>query len=134
MIQAPYPLAMVICDTTWIDPASGKRTILGCFDVIQARSFPAVYPIMGVFLSLTDGRDRTTISIRLVDAEEERDPLFLAETEVDFADPRQVVEFDFYFTGVVFPLPGEYRVQLFAADEPLLERRIVLIQTPGVPL
>jgi hypothetical protein len=34
LVVNPYPLAMVVCDAIWLDPATGKRTILGCFSTI----------------------------------------------------------------------------------------------------
>jgi hypothetical protein len=46
------------------------------------------------------------------------------ETVVSFADPLVVLEVVFTQARVVFPEPGEYRLQLFAAGEPLLERRL----------
>jgi hypothetical protein len=49
--------------------------------------------------------------------DEEGDPIFDVETEVEFADPLEVVELTFAPHGVTFPEPGEYRLQLFGAGE-----------------
>ena len=46
---------------------------------------------------------------------------------LDFEDPRAVAEAALVFQKVEFPEAGEYRVQLYAGDEPLLERRILLV-------
>jgi len=50
----PYALALVVCDAIWRDPSTGKRTILGCFSVIGAKSFPTKHPIMSVYAAVTD--------------------------------------------------------------------------------
>lgn len=54
LIEAPYPLALMLCDASWEDPATGKRTILGSFSYLQARSFPALYPVVGVYAAITE--------------------------------------------------------------------------------
>src|SRR5438876_6706405 len=89
-IPPPYALAMVVCDAIWCDPGSGKRTILGCFSAIFAKQFPAVHPIMAVYVALTDGRGKVQIRLQIVDVNEERDPIFKGEAEAEFQDPRVI--------------------------------------------
>jgi hypothetical protein len=127
-VPPPYALAMVISDAIWRDPGSGKRTILGCFSVLFARRFPAVHPIMAVYAVLTDGRGKVPIKLRVVDVDEENVPLFEANGEVVFADPRATVEIDMHIQGIRFPRPGDYRFQLFAGGEFVLERRLLVVQ------
>jgi hypothetical protein len=42
-----------------------------------------------------------------------------------------VIEMGFDIVGITFPAPGEYRFQLFAYGEFLMERRMLVIQAPG---
>ena len=123
----PYALAMVICDAIHRDPATGKHTILGTFSSIAALDFPVRHPGMGVFISLTDGRGITPLTLKLVSADENV-RIFEAGLEVDFEDPRMVLELATNIGNIEFPQPGEYRLQLFAGDEPLMERRLVVVQ------
>jgi hypothetical protein len=123
----PYPLAMIVCDAIWRDPATGKWTLLGCFTGITANAFPCIQPTMAVFISLTDGRGPTPIRLRLVDADEEEEPLIEVETQVEFSDPRMVADMQLHFQGVSFPRAGEYRFQLSSGTTPLLERRIMVL-------
>lgn len=125
--QLPQVLTMTIADVVHRDSSSGKFFILGTYNTIAAQDFPCVHPIMGVYLALTDGRGKTPLTIRLIDAEEEREPLLIIEALVDFPDPTQVVEVGFSCQRVEFPQPGEYRLELFAAGEPLLERRLFVM-------
>ncbi len=124
----PYTLALIICDQIYADPSTGKMTILGTFTTIGARRFPAVHPSMAVYLAVTDGRGKCPIRVRLIDVDEEREPIFTLDGEVEFKDPRGVVEMPFQTPPLTFPEPGEYRLQLFCGDEPLMERRMVLFQ------
>lgn len=63
-------------------------------------------------------------SVRLVDADESDEPIWEVEGEVDFPDPHFVAEIDLMLTDVLLPAPGEYRFQLFAQGEFIVERRL----------
>lgn len=126
-IPPPYPLAMVICDAIWLDPFTGKRTIIGTFSAIGATEFPMVHPIMSVYAALTDGRGKVQMRLVLVDANEEREPIFSMDSDVEIPDPRAVLEWNATANNLVFPAPGEYRMQLFADGTLLVERRIVIL-------
>jgi hypothetical protein len=134
-VPLPYALAMVISDFVWRDPGNGKCTILGTFSNVYAHKFPAVHPIMAVYAALTDGRGKVPITVQIVDVDEARDPIAKTGGEVEFDDPRMVVEMVLHITGVRFPAPGEYRMQLIAgaSNELLMERRILVVQTPDKP-
>ncbi len=126
--HAPYTLALIVCDQIYADPATGKMTLLGTFSTIGASRFPAIHPSMAIYLAVTDGRGKCPIRVRLVDVDETREPVFTLDGQVEFKDPRSVVEMPFQTPPLQFPEPGEYRLQLFCGDEPLMERRIVLLQ------
>jgi len=85
------------------------------------------HPSLVGYVSLTAGHDPTRMQLRLIEVHESRPLLFELETTVDFPDPLTVLELVFSETSVVFPEPGEYRLQLFGAEEPLLERRLQIV-------
>jgi hypothetical protein len=125
--QPPLVLAMILADTVLLDVATGKNTIQGMYEVLHAPAFPFTQPAIVVYVALTEGHGDTAVQLRLVDVDELHEPLFELETIVNFADPFQVREIVFTHPRVVFPGPGEYRFQLFGAQEPLLERRLRLL-------
>lgn len=122
----PHMLAMVICDAIWHDPYTGKRTMLGLFSGIGARTFPAAQPIISVYVAMTEIYGKIPIRLRLIDADEERPPLTELRGEIESSEVLAVAELDWQIEGIVFPEPGEYRFQLFCGSEPLMERRIVV--------
>lgn len=128
---APMCLGLVFCDAIWIDPGTGKRTILGTFSTVFAREFPALHPQLAVYCILSDGYGKTAIEFKIVDDHDEE--ILASKGEVEFKDPRVVVELNLTLPGIIFPKPGEYRLQLFGAGEFLLERRLLVLgpQTPG---
>jgi hypothetical protein len=126
----PVALALVVCDAIWRDPWTGKRTIIGCFSAIFAQTFPVIHPVMAVYVALTDGHGTVPINVRLIDVDEERPALFEVKFDAPWSDPRVVLELDFGVNNVTFPAPGEYRLQVRAGQNPLIERRIVVLM-PG---
>ncbi len=129
--QPPLVLAMVLADTVVQDLPTGKNTIQGTYRSLDAAEFPYVHPSIVVYLALTEGYGETEVRLRLIDAAESRPPLFELESAVKFADPLVEVEVVFAQGKVVFPEPGEYRLQLFGAGEPLLERRLKVSLEPN---
>jgi hypothetical protein len=125
-VPPPDALAIGICDLIYRDRGTGKRFILGCFSALHAREFPAVHPALGVYLDLTNGRGQVALKVQIIDTDEARDPIWVAEQEVDFPDPRMVAEFDFLIGGISFPEPGEYRVQVYASGQFVIERRLLV--------
>ncbi len=126
--QPPFVLAAILFDQLYRDPATAKASFLGAFSTIGVRKFPAVHPRMCLHIELTDGRGKTKFKLQLIDAEEEREPLFVGEGMVQFGDPRMIVELDFELNNITFPGPGEYRFQIFCAGALLMERRLLLAE------
>ncbi len=84
---------------------------------------------------MTDGRGQTPLKMKIVDVDEEREPVLESDAVLDMAEPTQVFEMAFYAAEAVFPEPGEYRVQLYGAGELLRELRLHVVpqQPPAVP-
>ncbi len=132
-VPPPFALAMVVCDSVWTDPGTGKKFILGCFTTIGAKTFPATHPFLSLYILLTGGRGKVSFKIQIVDVDEEREPFGVSEGEIEFADPRGIVEVTSMILGTVFNAAGEYRIQLFVSGQFIMERRLLLIQIPEVP-
>jgi hypothetical protein len=119
---------MVVCDNIHRDPGTGKAFLLGCFSVIHAREFPATHPVLALYVSVTNGRGTVPFKVQLVDANEEREPIWMVEDEMEFSDPRVVAELQFHLVNATFDEPGEYRFQFYACNEFLMERRILVVK------
>jgi hypothetical protein len=127
MAVLPLPLAMIVCDHVWRDPGTDKMTILGAFSAIDVSEFPAVLPEMAVYLALTDAHGKVPIKIQIIDSPEALPaPIASAELRLDFVDPIATIEAAVVLDNVRFPSAGEYRLQMFAKGELLIERRIVI--------
>src|SRR5580704_6105875 len=88
----PMPLTLLICDGAHRCPATGKWTLLGLFNSIQAHEFPTQHGQMIAYLALTDANGRIPIRFQIVDDEENEEPLFQIDAELTTDDPRAVAE------------------------------------------
>lgn len=129
----PSILSLAVCDQIITDRVTGKQSLIGMFSTIHATKFPARQPQLCVHLSMTDGRGKARVTISIVDSDEERAPIVKGEGVVDFKNPRAIANLGLQFFGLVFPQPGEYRVQILIGGTLLREARLQLIQAKRRP-
>lgn len=128
-IDPPLPdvLALLVCDQIITDRLTGKQSLIGMFSQVRAMRFPASHPQLCVFVALTEGYGKTELTLRIVDANDERPPIVEGKGHVDFKNPRTIANLALQFHGLTFPSPGEYRVQLYSGNALLREARLDLI-------
>ena len=131
---APDVLSLIVCDQIITDRVTGKQSLIGMFSKVHARGFPATHPQLCVYVALTEGYGSTDIMIRIVDANDARPPIVEGKGQVQFKNPRAIANLALQFHGLVFPQPGEYRVQLHAAGQLLREARLELVQVTPRPM
>jgi hypothetical protein len=110
----PVLVAVLVCDTTATDPASGKKTLIGIFDRIHVRQFPTNRPL-SLYSKITDAEGSYDISIRFVQVETGQT---LAEVvgEGNFTD--RLVAHDLTIEVPPLPIPsaGRYEFQVWFND------------------
>ncbi len=132
-VTDPDVLSLIVCDQIITDRLTGKVSLIGMFSAIHSPRFPVMHPQVCVHVSLTDGRGKTPLTIRIVDANEARKPLVEGKGTVEFKDPRMIANLALQFHGLRFPEPGQYRVQIWSGSSLLREARLHLIQANVPP-
>lgn len=125
----PKALSFLVCDYIHRDASTGKATLIGCFANLYSPKFPITVPVMAVYAVVTNGHGKVPIRVKIVDSEEELEPINDSTFEVEFSDPRMTAEVVGFLTDVTFPKPGEYRLQLYAWEDCLVERKIVAAES-----
>jgi hypothetical protein len=128
----PIVQSMILADWIHRDPATGKHFILGTYNRIGSPKFPTSQSALHIYLTITETHGPTVLRIRVVDVDDVLGPIHESAHTVDLPDPSRVYEFTFNI-GVVFPAPGDYRIQLFAGVEMLRELRLTL-EPPRPPI
>jgi hypothetical protein len=82
---------------------------------------------------MTNGHGQTPIKIRLIDADETRPAIVEVDLLMNFPDPIVVVESVGAMQNVVFPVPGDYRLEVYAAGTPITSRRLVVVPLQPPP-
>lgn len=122
----PILLALQLCERVIVDRLTGMGSVISILEVLNATSFPVRHPNMTIFCELTNGHGQEVLTAKLVDVQNDEAIVFEQNLPVLFEDARQIVRCISSLRGLVFAHEGEYRVQLWADEHLLNERRIIL--------
>lgn len=115
---APYPLAIVLCDSVLEDSSTQKRSLMGLFDEVRYHSLPTNHP-MTLFLRFTDAEGAYDIKLQYVHLNTDR---LLHEETFHLDVPNRLGVNNITFKLVVgIDQPGMYEIRVFA-DEAYLAR------------
>jgi len=112
----PYPLAILLCDTIIVDERSKKKTLVGIFDVIYAKEFPAKHRPLSVYVRLTDAEGEYQFRIDYVQVKTDK---LLGRGNIppiSITDRLKTHELIMEFPPIDIPEPGEYEFRLWAND------------------
>ncbi len=113
----PRPIlhAMLICDYTIRDAATGKVSLIGIFETIQALDVPVMHPGLCVYVNMSDLEGQYAMRLELVRVADDVS-LGRGDMTVAFADRMQPAEVIFDFRNLVFEQTGRYEFRLSAND------------------
>jgi hypothetical protein len=121
----PISQALILCDGFYQSPSTLRISLLDTIhNVLLAQVFPQPWSAMVVYLLLTSGHGRTALTLRWIGPDGEPLPGSEQSQEVDFASPLEMFDVVFVCDGLVFPEPGEYRVEVTVAGEFVADRRL----------
>ncbi len=115
MADAPIPsvVAMLVCDQVIVEQGTGKKSLIGVFENVNAPAFPTPTRL-AIYAKLVDASGHYDFLIRLVNLKDETK---VAELKAQAnLDPRAPSEFAINIIGMVLPEPGKYEFQLYAND------------------
>lgn len=110
----PYLVAALVCDVAATDPSSGKKTLVGIFDTLQAASFPTARAV-SLYLKLTDAEGYYPFRVDLVNADVD-ELLIQVEGEINVTDRTASFDTLVPLPQVVLPRAGRYEFRFYASD------------------
>lgn len=116
MADAPIPsvVAMLVCDQVISEQGTGKKSLIGVFENINAPGFPT-QTRLAIYAKLVDASGHYNILIRLVNLKDETKVADL-KAELNIADPTACAELAINIVGIILPAAGKYEFQLYAND------------------
>ncbi len=113
-MDTPVIKAILTCDTIIQDTATKKRSIIGIFEKIQAKKFPAVHPWFGVYVKVTNVLGKYKFKLELRDLGKD---IVLGFGEIpEFVSDDKLVfhELAFMLGGLRFEHAGKYEFRVLA--------------------
>ena len=132
---APVVLTLLLCEKVIVDARTQQYSLVGLVSNVNASRFPVRSPNLCIFTEVTGGHGVTTLMVKIIDVDEKREPVVKVELQLNLENPLAVTQFVFGMPPLVFPKPGDYRLQAISSGARLLEKRLVLREasSPEVP-
>jgi hypothetical protein len=128
----PVMNAMLTCDKVITEAGTGKKSLIGIFESINAGSFPCVHSALSVYIKLTNALGQYRFHMNLSDLENDT-VIGSGEIpdEVVIRDPLDIHELIFDLRGLKFAHPGRYEFQLFANNEIIGQKAFMVNEIKG---
>ena len=123
---APIVLTLLMCEKVIVDARTQQYSLIGLVSNVNATRFPVRSPNLCIYTEVTGGHGVTPLTVRIVDVDEKRDAVVKLDLEVNLEDPLAVTQVVFGMPRLVFPQPGDYRIQAISGGSRLLEKRLIL--------
>jgi hypothetical protein len=127
----PLVLSINICDAIIRDETTKKVSLIGIFNTIQVSSFPAVHPLLHLYMALTNGHGEYKGEIRLTDTAD--NVLISAQGPLVFKDALQVIEINFEWRLLKFKHDGEYVIEVLCDGQQVGMRKFRVIGPKILP-
>jgi hypothetical protein len=109
----PVLIAALICDSAFQDTGTGKTTLIGVFDRVNARRFPSTHGSVDLFLKLVDADGVYDLEVKFVQVRSGR-VLGSAKGTFGVKDRLSAVSMQIQFAPLPLPEEGKYEFQIWA--------------------
>ncbi len=130
---SPVVLTLLLCEKAIVDARTQQYSLVGLVSNVNATRFPVRSPNLCIYAEVTGGHGLSSLAVRIVDVDEEREPVVALDVEVKLENPLAVTQFVFGMPPLIFPEAGDYRLQALSGGNRLLEKRIILRQAAPTP-
>jgi hypothetical protein len=129
-LPKPVGIALVLCDNVYTESA-GKQALIGLFNRIMAKKFPATHPRLCVFVSLTEVMPGTKCQLDIVHSETDEPVVRIEGPMPEGPGPIAVWDVVFPLETLVFMEPGTYYVRFFGNGQIILQRPFEVVLIDG---
>jgi hypothetical protein len=125
--ETPIGIALILCDLIILDATTQKRSLVGLFNSVNAKDFPAVIHKLCILASIT----QINGDVQLVLAahnEHTGDQILALPVTAKSNDPNGVLDLAFEFDKFSFPKPGLYSFEVRGDDAMILSTRVNVLE------
>ena len=108
----PLLVAVLMCDAAVEDPSTGKKSLIGVFDLLYVKEFPTQRPI-SLYFKIADAEGLYKFDVRYVQVNTGK---LLAQAEGELTANDRLASYDLHLPFPPLPLPeiGRYEFQIRA--------------------
>lgn len=126
MNSLPQVNALLLCDQVIVDKFTGKKTLVGIFENINARKFPIHHPSIHVYANLTDAKGTYKIKVAIDDLSTGTEVGEAVIPELTLNDRLQTNEIIMNLQGLRFEHEGKYALNLYINSEIVATKTFIL--------
>src|SRR5262245_33167071 len=104
-LSRPALVTLAVCDHVHLDTVKNRKTLVGVYPHVVAKSFPHTMPPVWLYVPFTGAQGILTLTLRVLDGQT---VLFEAGGRVACGDPNSTYELTTPVSGLTFARPGVY--------------------------
>ena len=122
-------MAVLVCDAAVLDPSTGKKSLIGIFDMVNAAKFPTQRAI-SLYFKVVDAEGFYEFTVRYVQVDSGK---ALAQAVGELIANDRLIPSDLYLSFPPLPMPaiGRYEFQIWANSMFLGSTSIRAVQRGG---
>ncbi len=122
----PVIVGLHLCERVLMDAATKQISLIQLIQNVNAPKFPTRAARWFLYGEFTGCHGAASLTFRVVDALEEREPVCQLSLQLQQDDPLAVGHIICHLPPLVFPDEGEYRIQAIPGDGVPFEKRLVV--------
>jgi len=132
-MSAAHPVvkAFLVCDLLIREERTGKVSLIGVTERIEASHLPFTVPTLFVYATITDGQGDYRIRLDLARLDDLAASHIIDELHVTLHDRNSVGELGVNLGGLVMERAGRYELALYANDRLVGTKPISVVQSSG---
>ncbi len=111
---APFPLALLLCDSVITDEDSKKKTLVGIFDRILVQKFPTAYRPLTIYARLIDAEGTYDFRVEYVQVKTDKILAQGSFSGIKVEDRLSPIEILLTLPSIPIPKPGQYEFRIWA--------------------
>lgn len=125
----PLLVAALVCDTATVDPSTGKKSLIGIFDIVHVLEFPTQRPV-SLYFKVADAEGFYECEVRYVQSDTGE---VLANAKGGLAVNNRLASSDLHLPFPPLPIPamGRYEFQIWANSMFLGSTSVRAVQSGG---
>jgi len=122
----PLVTAFLVCDYVIHEQDTNKKSCVGIFHQISTHHFPCRHGQLAIYANISDAQGEYVFRLSLQHLKDGREIGAGSTPPLKIPDRLQTAELAFRLQNIVFPEPGKYQFQLFANEDLVAQKEVVI--------